>query len=262
MAASGDTVQSDVAFTVSSVKAFYIPGEPVLLQLAVTNSDKEDMTLTMKRPVENAVNVTLEEQEGLSVRRIAIESQSGLFAPVKFVATPGETARVCVILDTWYILEKPGTYKGKLAVEIKDHADLTAPFEVIVIDPLERVAAEYYDTWSKTKQAPDKRFAAECLSHVRSNYAIKYLELIALNEEAPDGDRELACSGLVRIETRESALSLVKLAESEKLPEKISYYCRALTVEWHKRTTNDEIKQATKGIAEKYPDAVIPKTYD
>jgi len=97
---------------------------------------------------------------------------------------------------------------------------------------------------------------------VHGNSAIKYLRKIITNDNADDEDRKTACDGLVRIESKASVSDLATLAEDKNIPERISYYCKVLCVELHKSTKNEEIKKATKEVAEKYPNARRGKVID
>lgn len=253
---------AEYVFEAKPAQQFFVPGEPIVVDLMVENTGNTEIQFVMDGRLEEAVQVKMEGKDKQAVEKIQFQQEGGLFSPEKFVAKPGESAKVSLVLDKWYRLKNLGTYKGTVTVKIAHHKDLSAQFEAVVADPLDQVSLRYYDAWANAKTAKSQMDAVECLSYVRSNYAIKYLEQIGLNSNAREQDRKTAFDGLVRIDTKESALSLVKLAQSDKLPENLSYYCKALAVEWHNSTTNVEIKEATKEIEQKYPDARIPKIKD
>ena len=247
-----------LTFEVKPVKGFHIPGEPVLLDLILHNKGKEQVTLTLDGTLAEAVQVELRSGENLPITKVERPKIIGGLTRIrKFCPEGGDSDHLYLLLDKYYIINKPGTYTGTVTAKVKNHADLKANFQIVIIEPLEHVALSYYEKWRTGEGIEDKDMAVELLSHTRSNHAIKYLNKIALDANASDKNRKTACDGLVRIGTVNSATFLAKLAESEKMPERLSYYCKALIVAWHKSTKNDEIKKATKEVAEKYPDAKI-----
>ena len=260
---NGLSKEVDLTFEVKEVKTTHIPGEPVLLKLILHNKGKEQVTLTVDDILDEGVQVKLSSDENLPITKVERPKPRGGMRRIwRFCPAGGDSDHLYILLDKYYILNEPGTYTGTVTVKVRDHADLKADFQVIILEPLEQVALSYYERWRTGKSVEDKNMAAELLSHTRSNHAIKYLEKIALDANASDGYRKIACNGLVRIGTVNSAMLLVKLAESEKMPERFSYHCKALIVAWHKSTKDDEIKKATKEVAEKYPNAKIGETYD
>jgi len=258
-----DNKEVGYTFEIRSLQETYIPGEPVVLDLSVKNTSAEDIRLVTPSWFEGCVQLTVEGEDTLPVKKKApMVHPGGITGPGVFAAKPGQTAHLSIILDKWYVFLKPGVYKGSLTVKMEGHADLTAPFQVTVVNPLEQVAIRYYQAWSDAREKSEGWQALELLTYVRSNYAIKYLENVAFDAKATDETRASVCGGLVRIETRESAESLARLAESDKLPKAVSDYCKARAVNWYKATTNEDIKKALKGIADKYPNATIPMVGD
>lgn len=242
---------------IKTQKFAYVIGEPVVLDLLVHNDGDKDAAFEVPGYLKDFVTIALEHDE-----KDALEQQKhfgpkivGGFKPIyKYSINSKNNIRLQIVLSEFYRLNKLGEYRGSLELNLPGYEKMKADFALSVLEPLDGIATTFYRSWLDDKSVTERDMAVTLLSYVRGDAAIKFLSMIIINENAYDGDRKTACDGLARIESVNSVTRLAEFAESEKIPDRISYHCKALIVALHESTKDEKVKEATKKVAEKYPD--------
>lgn len=236
-------------------KATYVVGEPIVLDLIIHNDKWSAVTLSISGTTQDHVSVALEHDAKDAFEPEQYEmyfSDSTLF-----IIAPKTSKTKQILLSALYRLNKSGEYRCRVELTTDNNGPVMASNFVIHLTdgPLDGVASSLYDSWRTAQDFWEREMRLRQMCHVRGDAAIEYFRKIVTDGSIPITDREEACWGLARIECAASATELVAFAQNNEIPQDLSNRCKALVVQLHDSTKNEEIKRITKNIAEKYPNA-------
>lgn len=169
--------QSDLRCTLTA-KSSFTQGEPILLRLKLENSSNGPRGIDLGYDREGAFLFRLVRPDGFSIDLPQTKIRGGIALLGEITIPARENHSQQIILDNWYKVNEPGTYRVALEILYSPCARQELRFEITPedLDRLKSVCNELLDAIEKNKlhyaKAAD---AAKALAQVHNPIAVPYL---------------------------------------------------------------------------------------